>query len=213
MVMDGAEMIKRDITKCDKYIMERIREELMEEFVTELKEMIMVEYDAELTGRVADRKSRTNPMFYREEFAEGLDEYEWLEEGTTYTILHVPDIATFNWRYGRLRVIENIVDGTAGTFVEVDEQQYIQMYGKLPRQSIAIYDKTVPRRQRIYLLRYSPSIQQREIATFGRQQLVSYPFSNTPPIDIFSPAINHANKAGPIFIRKITTMATKEYYK
>jgi len=205
-------MVRKKVDKHDEYLKDAIREDLAEIHVPELKEIIMADYDAELSFRVTNRKSKTNPTFYREEFVEALDEFEWLDTGTNYTKVIVPDMENFNWGYKRLRVIQNILDGTIGAYVEISEEQYIAMFKKTPLVSQA-YDKSVPRKQRIYLLRYNAQVQRQERITYGKRVLVRYPFSNTPPIDIFETATRFSEDTGTEFVAKSIKKATKEYYK
>ena len=97
----------------------------------------------------------------------------------------VPDMEKFNFNNSALRVIQNILEGTSGTYVEVDAEQYEQMYGKRP-VGLQAFDDTARKKDIVYVMRYTSELRRREFDAFRRRELVRYPFSNTPPIDIFS---------------------------
>jgi len=154
------------------------------EAIPEYIDSIMDEYDSELVGVVTNRRSRTNPLYYRDEFREALENYNYvIVEGST-TQISLPDMDTFPWNIGRLKVIENILEGIIGTYIEVDEEQYVALYAKRP--IIDPYDKTVARKQRLYLLKFNSNLNRLWATKFPKDQAVRYPFSNMPAIDIFS---------------------------
>lgn len=145
---------------------------------------IMSSYDLELTAAVTSRDSRTNPALYRSLFLERLENFEFVTEQEKGLLLRTPDMENFDFS-GRLKIIENILDGTAGTYIEVDEEQYVQMYNRQPRRT-DVFDLTVPKKQRIYLLRLTEDVNNR--LRNNNIKRVKFPFSNSPPIDIFSEA-------------------------
>lgn len=184
--------LKKKVKSIDKSVVKNFVRIFELDYIPQIKEAILTDYDNELVALVTDRNSRTNPLYYRDEFKTALDNFEYLSVNSGKVKLTIPDIENFNWGQGRLRIIRNILEGTLGVYVEVDENQYVAMYDKRPQ--IAPYDKTVPARERIYLLRYTADLRNREIATFARPVLVRYPFSNTPPIDIFNRAEDLVNE-------------------
>ena len=103
-----------------------------------------------------------------------------------------------------MSVVQNILEGIIGNYIEVDEEQYVAMYSKRPL--LDPYDKTVTRKQRIYLLKWNSNVDKDWRAVFARQKPVWYPFSNMPSIDIF---------AGPNkeFEEGITEWLTKLIFK
>lgn len=209
-------VVKKKIAKSIKFyddlLKESYRQDLEDMYIPQIKESIMEQYDSELVDPVTDRRSRTNPILYREEFEELLDNFEYIIEGDHFTTLKVPDMENFPWGAGRMRIIENILDGTSGLYVEVDERQYIQMYNIQPK-ALKPYDETVPSAQRIYLLKYTPEAQRVEMEVFGRKVLVRYPFSNTPPIDIFEPVNKLVETNLKLWISDSIKDISKEYVK
>ncbi len=157
---------------------------LMDQAAPTIIEVIMSEYDTELVAAVTSRNSRTNPSLYREIFQERLEVFEFVTYREDGLLLRTPAMDNFDFS-SRLKIIENILDGTAGVYVEVDEEQYVQMYHRQPRRT-TIFDPSVPKKQRIYLLRLTVDVNNR-LRNNGIKR-VRFPFSNTPPIDIFSTA-------------------------
>lgn len=177
VIMDRA---KRQVRKIRSNYINELEKNAIPKYV----DLVMAEYDTELVGAVTDRRSRTNPIFYRDEFMTALENFDYLDQkNNTTTTISLPDIDTFPWGVGRLRVIENILEGIIGNYIEVDEEQYIGLFDKRP--ILDPYDKTVPRKQRIYLLRWNSNVNRRWNEVFPRETPVSYPFSNLPAVDIF----------------------------
>ena len=180
-------------------------------YIPIIQNLILQEYDIELTGRVTDRRARTNPIYYRDEFEAALMDFEWIEENSMSTKLMTPEVNTFNWNQGSLRIIENILEGAIGTFVEVDEEQYVAMYDKRP--IIQPFDKTVPLKKRIYIIRLTGDVRRRWGNAYPRNNLVRYPFSNQPPIDIFGPANRYVEEEIKGWIAEAIKESQKEITK
>jgi hypothetical protein len=203
--------VRKKVEEFDAYIREIYVDNLETYYIPIIQGIILQEYDSELTGRVTDRRSRTNPIYYRDEFEEALINFEWIERGRDYTKLTVPDISTFNWNQGRLRIIENILEGTIGTFIEVDEEQYVAMYGKRP--VIRPFDSTVSIKQRIYLLRLSSNVLKKWRSAYPKKREVRFPFSNQPPTDIFDTANRYVEGEIDGWIDEAIKEAQKEIVK
>ena len=204
--------VKKSVRSYNDILMNSFGDELEYTYITKIKELIMADYDSELVDVVTNRKSKTNPLFYREEFEIALNEFDYIIQNEDYLTLVVPDIDNFPWTNGRLRIILNILEGTSGIYVEVTEEQYIKMYNKKPL-SIEPYDKTVPLKERIYLVRYTAKVRSREREVFGRQILVRYPFSNSPPISLFEPTVKFVELNFKTWMSDSITKTTKEYAK
>ena len=192
----AATEVRRAATRVAKGLVKKIQERYVDNlenyYIPTIINLIMTEYDIELTGRVTNRRARTNPMYYEEEFEGALQNYEFIIIANGKVTLSVPETNTFNWNQGRLRIIENIVEGTIGRFIEVDEEQYVAMFTKRP--IVQPFDKAVPIKERIYLLRFSGDVRRRWKKTYPKQQPVEFPFSNQPPIDIFISANDYVNE-------------------
>jgi len=206
------EKVKKNVVLYNDVLIDSFGEDLIDIYIPQIKELIMENYDSELVAVVTNRKSKTNPLFYREEFEIALDEFEYIVKNEDYITLRVPDIDNFPWTKGKLKIILNILEGSFGIYVEVSEQQYIQLYAKKPL-SAEPYDKTVPIKERIYLLRYTARLKRREREIFGRRELVRYPFSNSPPIRLFEPTVKFVESNFKIWLEESMTKATKEYSK
>lgn len=143
---------------------------------------ILDKYDEELVDVVTDRESKTNPNFYREEFSGRLSEFTYIKKNDGEITLVVPDMENFDFS-GRLRVIETIMSGLAGEHVEINEEDYVKVFGKKMISQDPL-DEYISPKERIFLIRYTPSI--RKVERDLNKKFARYPFSNTPPIEIFS---------------------------
>lgn len=177
--------MSKEFKKLSSDMNKLIQQKLNQKFImaSELvKEAIMAEYDEELVDVVTDRNSKTNPNLYREEFTERLEEFEYIEQSGDSLSIKVPDMETFDFS-GRLRVIEAIMEGMAGIYVEVNKEDYQSIFGKRPINEDPL-DEYVPPKERIFLVRYTSKIKQAEKNL--NKKFVRYPFSNTPPIKILN---------------------------
>jgi hypothetical protein len=182
----------------------KIREE-------ETRDIIIQEYDLQLTSVVTDRRSRTNPGLskYRDAFIEALNEIEMVKETEGGWSFVVPTVGTFPFNTGTLKVIQNILEGTVGIYVEIDADQYEQMYNKRPI-GLQAFDDTARKRDMIYIMRYTADVRRRERASL-EEELVKYPFSNTPSIDIFDSAVEYVEDNLDDWIDDAITTAIKKF--
>ena len=95
-------------------------------------------------------------------------------------ILHIPDMETFDFSDG-LEVVETMLEGTSGTYVEINEQDYLHAFGRKPKFIKAVDDR-VSSKDRVFLVRYTGNVRRAEKSL--NKRFVKYPFSNSPPIDI-----------------------------
>lgn len=150
----------------------------------EVTDYIMKLYDDELVSVVTDRDSRANPLHYREEFLERLNDFEYIEVFEDVINFIVPSMNNFDFS-GRLKIIENIMDGTVGTFIEVDGKQYESLFPNKKPPMVEALDRSVPKNRMIYLVKYNYGLGKKWRAIFPREKMVKFPFSNVPPIPIF----------------------------
>lgn len=161
-----------------------VKEQLIlkfESIVPSIKQKIMQVYDEELIDIVIDRKSKTNPLFYREEFEERLDGFVYVKNIADTVTISVPDMKSFDFS-GRLRVLETILEGTAGIYVEISAIDFENVFNKQP-VNIDPIDDYVPKKNIIYIVKYNSKIRRAE-SNILNKKLVRYPFSNSPPIDV-----------------------------
>lgn len=180
------------ITKTvSKKVESRVKSNLKNEFnkaITEIKQVIIEEYDDKLTSSTVNSKSSIDYNMYRDEFISRLDDFQFIKEEGDIISLDVPDIETFDFSDG-LEIVEIMMEGLSGTYVEVNEKEYSHIFGRKPRLSEAI-DKRVSPKDRVFLIRYSGKV--RGVEKDLKKRFVRYPFSNTPPIDIL--------EAGSLFV-------------
>ncbi len=186
-----------------------IKSKLEEKFnlvAEEIKEIIMEEYDSELVGVVTDRNSKTNPELYRDEFIERLNKFTYMTIDGNQIKLIVPDMENFDFS-GRLEVVESIMEGVAGLYVEMNEDDYKAVFNKPPVNTKPV-DGYIAPKDRIYLVRYSNRIKRVEKEL--KKDFVKYPFSNTPPIKILDEAERFVNANINQWLKDTIDMANKE---
>jgi hypothetical protein len=205
--MDRAALKRRVSVGMDALVKKHLNLIFKNNAAPQIQEAILAEYDEELVDVVTDRRSRTNPNFYRSDFNEQLEEFEYIEDSGNTISLNVPDMENFEF-VGRLKVIETIMQGTIGTYVEVDERQYLSIFNEKPKPH-EVFDSSVAPRDRIYLVRYT-----KKVSNADKEQqlkLVEFPFSNTPPINIFEAGNVFAKENMDRWIREALEAAQKEF--
>ena len=159
-----------------------IKEKLFINFtkaVDQIKKVIISEYD-ELSSTIKDSDSKANPVLYREDFIKRLDNFSYIKDTGGTVSINVPDMETFDFS-GRLKVIEAIMSGVAGNYVEMSIRDFKSIFTRTPftpdsQESEDLSDED------IYLIRYNKNIH--NIEKHLHKKFVVYPFSNMPPFDI-----------------------------
>lgn len=199
---------KKIAKDLDKLIKQQINLKF-EKAAEAIQAAVVAQYDQELVDVVTDRKSKTNPNYYRDDFIERLSQFEYVEGSGDKLTINIPDMETFDFS-GRLNVIKHIMEGMAGKYVEINEQDYIKAFGKRPINEETI-DKYVSPKERIYLIRYNNKAKQAE-ETLGKD-LVPYPFSNTPPIKILDEGEKFVEDNMSRWIEEALEEAQKEFVR
>lgn len=182
--MNKAKAIKRITGSLNKLTKSSIKDRF-EQAAIEVQNAIIDEYDSELVDVVTDRESKTNPNLYREEFVERLAKFEYVEDDGVNVSFNVPDMYTFDFS-GRMRVLQAIMTGLPGLYVEINDEDYLSVFGKRPVNEDPL-DAYASSKERIYLVKYDSKIRQAEKKL--NKKFVKYPFSNSPPIRIFEEGI------------------------
>lgn len=159
---------------------------LMEQAIPEIKDIIYDDYNRYLVNRVTNRKSKARPEDYLEDFMIAVEEFEYLIYNDDGITVETPDMENFKFT-GRLKAIEQILNGISGIYFEVDEESYVSMFGKKPTNEDPV-DNEVAKKDRFYIVRHS------KIPRAYKNKFIKYPFSNTPPIDIFSGASKYVDE-------------------
>jgi hypothetical protein len=202
----------KSVEKLDDRMIDYIRRSLITDYVPLVKDAIMDQYDSLLIAPITDRRSKTNPIFYRKDFVDAIDNFPFVVGTEDNTSFVMPDLENFPFEKGRLPVIKTILEGITGTYVEVNDEQYSAIMGKRAPQ-LEPYDNSVPPKERIYLLRYTPEVQRKEYQVYKRPALVRYPFSNSPPIRIFDGAQKFVEENATTWLNVLVSKATKMYIK
>ena len=179
--------MKKAIKRTEKIMADGIISKLTE-VKEEIVAILMSAYDTELV--VTDRRSKTNPQDpkYRDEFEKRLLEFEYIKNENGKIRFTLPSMETFNFSGNTMRVIQQILEGTAGILKEVSAEDYEKMF-KDAVISKEPLDTGVSKKELIYLMRDNNRLRIAERNTFGKvNYLTPYPFSNTPPIPVLDAA-------------------------
>lgn len=201
-------MTKKIVEKINKLVKETLSDELSV-FSEEIIEFLMRSYDVNLIGVVTDRKSKTDPALYRDEFYNRLKEFDFVIVKNGQVTLRVPDMENFDWR-GRLEVVQTILEGVSGKYYEVTADDYRNAMGKLPVSKKPL-DKSVPLKDKLYLVRSGDTLR-RTLEKRLDKGLVLYPFSNTHGLDreLFDEAEKFVDSELPDIINTALKKALKE---
>lgn len=181
-----------DIIKTvSKKIESSTKKNLKDQFssiIGEVKQIIVEEYDDKLMSSTINRKSMIDYNMYREEFISRLDSFQFIKENGNIITLEIPDISTFDFSDG-LEIVQMMMEGLSGTYVEVNEKEYSYIFGRKPKVADAV-DRRVPPKDRVFLVRYTGNVRNTEKDL--NKRFVRYPFSNMPPVDVL--------EAGNLFV-------------
>jgi len=166
--------IKKKIKNWTKDINDNLVDILEREAIPVAREIIMEDYDFNLKD-VANPKSKLAPERFEDEFRNRLYDFEYIGKTTRGGIKVIcPDISNFDFR-GSLRTIENILEGIVGIYVEVERIEYVKATKKQTYRG---------RRDEMFLIKYSAEVRKWE--KILDRKFERYPFSNFPPVDIFT---------------------------
>lgn len=182
--MDIQNTAKKMTTNLNKRIIYDI-EKRFEEELEAVHYYIMEGYDW-LSMLVSDPDSKTNPYIYRDKFEERILSFGMIKKTAKSVNFVTPDIDNFDFH--ELPIVEQILNGTSGTYVEISQEDMEKITGTTVINTRPV-DPSVSKKDRIYLERYTNSIRAKE-KTVLKRKLVLFPFSNTPPLHnkVFGPA-------------------------
>ena len=172
------EEIKKKIKKWDKTINSKLIDILEKEAIPMAKELIIDDYGFNLND-IANPKSKLAPERFEDEFIGRLERFKFIEETEKGIKIICPDINNFDFR-GELKTIKTILEGIAGTYVEIEREDYIKASKKQTYQG---------RADEVFLVRYTGEVRKWE--KILDKKFERYPFSNTAPIDIFGRACQY----------------------
>lgn len=166
--------------KKNELIVKKNLENEFEIIVEEIKKIIIDEYDDKLTGFKIDNKSNIDYDMYRDEFVSRLNDYQFIKYRENGVTLDIPDMETFDFSDG-LETVKIMMEGLAGIYVEINEKEYLYIFGKKPKSTEAL-DNRVSSKNRVFLEKYTAKIIRAEKLLNTR--FIRFPFSNTTSIDI-----------------------------
>lgn len=172
-------IVKTVSKKIESELKKSLKEEA-EIFIEEIKQIIIEEYDDKLMGFEPNNKSVIDYNSYRDELVSRLNNFQFIKDNENGITLDIPDMETFDFSDG-LELIETIMEGLSGIYVEVNEKEYSYIFGRKPNVTEAV-DKKVSPKDRVFLVRHTTRVRRAEKDL--NKVFIRFPFSNTPPIDI-----------------------------
>ncbi len=183
-------MLRKDqVSKeLSKEIIEQIQIAL-EENLPELKKVYIETYEQELLSIVLDKNSLAKPEYFFDDYIESIDNFNYYDDEENKIIL--PDEDNFNFS-GELKSLKLIVNGTAGTYLELPYEEHKFLKGSnLDNKTKRVisdlpefFSEDTPTSRRFYLLGTRGTLA-KVVQVELKKKLVEFPFSNTSPIDIF----------------------------
>ena len=146
-----------------------------------------------------DSKSLSNPENFLEDFKDVVSKFKYFAEGDELA-LHLPNEDTFDFS-GKLSVLKFIVEGIVGNFIELPETDLITILNTLDlRDQIktilvglpGVEGTDIAPELRFKLVPLESTLSTIFDSILGKE-LIKFPFSNTPPIDIFEYLHNYVD--------------------
>ncbi len=199
------------VIESSKNLEKFIKDKLFIKFnsiVPKIKDIIMKDYD-DLSNLVIDSRSKTNPTLFRDDFVSNLDSFLYIEDIKDTMNLHVPDMETFDFS-GKLKIIQTILEGVAGVYVEISLEDYIKIFNRGISNVDFIHGQD-SLKDSVFLVRYNDDI--KTIESKLKTPFVIFPFSNMSSSDILEKAEKFVNANIDQWVEESVEEATKELSK
>lgn len=165
-----------------------------------LIEIYLESYINLLSDTPIPEDSLSNPEFFFEDYKKELNMFTFYDEESISIEefkFRIPTEDTFIFN-DRLNFLKLLLNGVAGTYYELPENDYEVLLYKISGDNFKEYilnlpkffNENTPQEYRFYLLNYDDKLY-KIISNILQKNLVIFPFSNTPPIDLFSSGINY----------------------
>jgi len=148
-------------------------EETFTSKIPAVMDIILDGYDA-LSSFVIDTRSMSDPAQLKEQFMLSLNKFEFVRKEGNTIFFEVPDMDTFD--FTDLELIEQILEGTVGEYVEVPHEA-LSILG-IVLNLIPINVLAEPQ-DRVYIMEANDELKARARRLLG-YPLVIFPFSDTP---------------------------------
>ncbi|MBV5346628.1 hypothetical protein JZU46_00125 [bacterium] len=168
---------------------------------TKFKETLITHYldsySNLLVDLVTDKESLSNPEYFYMDYKKELEAFSYFDDVTDIEefAFRTPTEDTFNLE-DRLSFIKLLINGVAGDYYELPEADYNKLQlvvgGDRFREYLSnmpkFFNDDTPQELRFYLLYHHEDLY-RIVRQILSKNLVLFPFSNTPPIDLFGGSI------------------------
>jgi hypothetical protein len=170
-------------------------------FLPKLKEVYLNTYANELLDIDVNKDSLAKPEYFYTLYSDALDKFNYIEVNSKLEIkFKSPSENSFNFE-GKLSFIHILTIGIIGSYIEISREDYTYLVNnlKLSKQINDILlllpgflDEDELLETDFYLLDTEYNIHSILEQVLGKK-LIAFPFSNMPPIDLFSEGINYFN--------------------
>lgn len=188
---------------------------VLENEVAGVKKVTLDSYEDNLLGVYIPKNSLSDPEKFYDEFKESVDRFEYIETNNTGgKSFNIPDIDTFD--FDNILVIKLILEGIAGTYRELPEKDLNTLLNDKGISSLIkrrlralpdLFNGTASAKDRFTLVPTRGTFLKNIQAALGKG-LVNFPFSNSPPLDIFEPVSSYVKDNIKSWTNKAVEMST-----
>lgn len=194
-----------------------LKHELSKKFMVEVpkvKTLITESYENSLAVPFG-RGSKVDPIMLLDSFSERLRAFNYVSVAFDGVTFEVPSMETFDFS-GELRIIEFILEGVAGVFVEMTEEDVLYFSSKKDLD-VCILEFESSTGEPVFLVEPDNALRNiiRNVENKYNKKYNVFPFSNTPPINIFVEADDYVKNNLSSWIAVATGLAAgrlKEYF-
>ncbi len=174
-----------------------------EEYLPELKDVYLNTYHSKLDDVVTDSNSLANPDYFYEDYATALDNFDYFydesEDADDSFRIKIPTEDTFPFS-GRLNFIHILINGIIGDYYELSQEDYNTLINSNISDDVKsslyelseFFDDATSEDLRFYLISSLDSLY-KTVQSMLNKDLTLFPFSNSPPIDLFEDGVDAFN--------------------
>lgn len=210
-MVSTSKQVTKDLTKLVPFNLHKI----LESKIQEIKEVAIESYENNLLGTVIPKGSLSDPTKFLDEYIEELDRFEYLKDnGSSGTTFSIPDVETFD--FTNLGVVKLIIEGMAGNYKELPEtdlnnllsdKNISVMIKRKLRGLPDLFNGTASVKDRFTIVSIRGTLIKTLQAALNKN-LVKFPFSNSPPLDLFEPVEEYVDSKMDKWIEEALNIST-----
>lgn len=212
-------MINSTEQKIAKDLEARIPEILNDTFEDQIKDIIDIgveTYEDLLLNIVTDKYSMANPDNFYDDYVYRLETFEFLNDDDEHPTLHTPSKDVFDYS-NSLSILQLIVEGVVGVYLELPEEDINTLLKSKDiddkvkrrlRSLSVVVGQEVPLSMQFRLLHTRDTLAN-TVQSILDKKLVTFPFSNSAPIDLFTPMQKYVDDNIDLWIKESIDKALK----